>query len=171
MVTSCGYNLSTPARRLHCREGVKMEVPSLSMSQPLSAPEPYVFDLDGGRVCLDFANTLGGRSGEHLNSYADLIAFAAQSKLLTREDAAWLQAEGKRDTETAAGVMVRAKRLRTIMRGIFSRVAACKTPTESDLDGLNFDLAATLSHARVLPSGSKTGGYVWGWTGRNLDAP
>src|SRR5687767_9227978 len=53
-------------------------------------PTEYQFDLDGGVTCLDFANSLGGRSGEHLNSYADLIAFAAQSRLLTPEDAAWL---------------------------------------------------------------------------------
>jgi predicted RNA-binding Zn ribbon-like protein len=67
--------------------------------------------------------------------------------------------------------VVRAKHLRTVLRDIFSRVAAGKTPTESDLGALNFDLAASLSHARVLPRGSKTGGYVWGWSGRNLDAP
>jgi predicted RNA-binding Zn ribbon-like protein len=145
-------------------------MPALQMTQLASPPDPYVFDLDGGRVCLDFVNTLGGRSGEHLHSYADLVAFAAQSDLLTPEDAAWLQAEAERDPKTAAGVLVRAKRLRAAMRGIFSNLAADKTPTESDLGVLNFDLAASMSHARVLPSQSGDG-YVWGWSGRNLDAP
>ena len=52
-------------------------------------PTPYVFDLDGGRPCLDFANTQSS-SGDHVDSYADLLAFAAQSNLLTPESAAWL---------------------------------------------------------------------------------
>ena len=141
------------------------------MSDLHSIPAPatdYVFDLDGGRACLDFANT-DSSSGDHLGSYADLVAFAAQSDLLTPDDAAWLRAEGDRDTATAAGVLVRAKALRAAMRGIFFKLAGGEEPARRDLGVLNFDLAASLSHARVLPSGS--GAYTWGWTGRNLDAP
>src|SRR5712691_1718579 len=141
------------------------------MSDLHSIPAPatdYVFDLDGGRACLDFANT-DSSSGDHLDSYADLVAFAAQSDLLTPDDAAWLRAEGDRDTATAAGVLVRAKALRAAMRGIFFKLADGEEPARRDLGVLNFDLAASLSHARVLPSGS--GAYTWGWTGRNLDAP
>jgi predicted RNA-binding Zn ribbon-like protein len=130
--------------------------------------DQYVFDLDGGRACLDFANTLS-TSGEHLNSYADLVAFAAQSQLISADDAAWLRAEGERDRAAAEGVLVRAKRVRESMRTIFSSLAAGKTPPEHDLAVLNMDLAASLSHARVLPAGG--GAYRWGWTGRNLDAP
>jgi predicted RNA-binding Zn ribbon-like protein len=139
----------------------------------------YQFDLDAGVTCLDFANSLGGRSGEHLTSYADLVAFALQSHLLTPAEAAWLRAEAKRDPAIADGVLVRAKRLRGAMRGIFSSLAAGKAPSDSDMGVLNFDLAASLSHARVLPSagagdnaqGQPSGGYRWGWAGRNLDAP
>jgi Putative stress-induced transcription regulator len=41
----------------------------------------YQFDLSGGALCLDFANTvshrhLPQRRAEHLDSYADLLAFA-----------------------------------------------------------------------------------------------
>src|ERR1035441_8617882 len=47
----------------------------------------YQFDLSGGALCLDFANTvshrhLPQRRAEHLDTYADLVAFADQSKLL-----------------------------------------------------------------------------------------
>jgi predicted RNA-binding Zn ribbon-like protein len=145
----------------------------------LQTPD-YQFDLDAGIVCLDFANTLGGRSAEHLNSYADLIAFAVQSHLLTRDEAAWLQAEAERDPTLANGVLVRAKRLRDVLRSIFGNLALGQAPADADLSWLNFDLAASLSHARVLPAESGTprgqdktgpGGYRWGWAGRNLDAP
>jgi predicted RNA-binding Zn ribbon-like protein len=128
----------------------------------------YVFDLDGGRACLDFVNTLSA-SGDHLTSYADLVAFAAQSDLLTPDDASWLRAEAGRDPATAAGVLVRAKRLRTTMSHICVALAGGKTLSEGDLGGLNFDLAASLSHARVLPGPGGT--FGWGWRGRNLDAP
>jgi predicted RNA-binding Zn ribbon-like protein len=129
----------------------------------------HVFDLDSGRACLDFANT-DSSSGDHLNSYADLVAFAAQSNLLTPDDAAWLRAEAGRDPAVAAGVLTRAKRLRASMRHIFFKLADAKEPTEQDLGVLNFDLAASLSHARVVPTGGE-GAFVWGWAGRNLDAP
>ena len=42
--------------------------------------EDYAFDLSGGRLCLDFANTIGWRGrdepNEHLGSYGDFIAWA-----------------------------------------------------------------------------------------------
>jgi predicted RNA-binding Zn ribbon-like protein len=139
------------------------------MPDPSIPPSDFVFDLDGGRACLDFANTLSSSSGEHLNAYADLVAFAAQSQLIPADDAAWLRAEGERDRAVAQGVLVRAKRLRESIRAIFSSLAAGKQPPEHDLAVLNLDLAASLQHARVLPASG--GGYRWGWTGRNLDAP
>ena len=143
--------------------------PPTPMSSPSAAPSDFVFDLDGGRACLDFANTLSSTTGEHLTAYADLVAFAAQSQLITPEDAAWLRAEGERDRAVADGVLVRAKRLRASIRAIFSSLAAGEKPPEHDLAVLNMDLAASLPHARVLPA--RGGGYRWGWTGRNLDAP
>jgi predicted RNA-binding Zn ribbon-like protein len=143
-------------------------MPDSDLQSAPSSTAPYVFDLDGGRACLDFANTRSS-SGEHLNSYADLVAFAAQSQLITPDDATWLRAEGERDPSAADGVLVRAKHLRESIRSIFSSLAAGKRPTEHDLGVLNLDLAVSLSHARVLPTSG--GGYEWGWTGRNLDAP
>ena len=130
----------------------------------------YQFELDGGAVCLDFANTLAS-SGEQLSDYADLVAFAAQSHLLTPEDADWLRREAHRDRVSAEGVIVRAKRLRASISSIFSAIAAHNRPREHDIEQLNFELAATLQHARILPAPSSEGGYEWGWSGRNADAP
>jgi predicted RNA-binding Zn ribbon-like protein len=110
----------------------------------------FAFELDAGRTCLDFANTHDS-AGEHLNSYADLVAFAAQSHLLNPDDARWLQAEGLRDPLRADGVMLRARRLRAAIYAMFSAVAAGQTPREYDVEQLNFELAATLTHARILP--------------------
>jgi predicted RNA-binding Zn ribbon-like protein len=109
----------------------------------------HVFDLDGGRTCLDFANTLSQTSGEHLASYADLVAFAAQSQLITPDDADWLRAEAERDAPRALAVLVRARRLRAAIYAIFSAVAAGRTPADADLEALNAELGMALQHARV----------------------
>ena len=128
----------------------------------------YVFDLDAGWPCLDFANTLEASGTDNLNSYADLVAFAEQSKLLAAEDAAWLRAESRRDAATADQVMERASQLRRVIEDIFSALAAGGAAPELDLDELNQELAAGLSHARVVAS-KRT--YYWGFEGRNMDAP
>src|SRR4051794_22294939 len=128
------------------------------------------FDLDAGIVCLDFANTEDS-SGEHLNAYSDVIDFAAQSGLLSDEDAAWFRAEAQRDGKRADGVVVIARRLRTVIYAMFSAVASGKPPRESDVDRLNAFLAASMAHARVLPGPGSEGSYRWGWSGRNMEAP
>src|SRR5882762_9090206 len=106
---------------------------TMSHTQSFESPhepqaEAYVFDLDGGRACLDFANTLGASADatEHLGNYADLVAFASQSGLITPDDASWLRAQGEVEPVAAAGVLKRAKRLREAMRTIFSKLAAGK---------------------------------------------
>jgi predicted RNA-binding Zn ribbon-like protein len=133
------------------------------VTQPIPT---YVFELDAGVTCLDFANTLTSDS-DHLNSYADLVAFAEQARLITPEQAARLRADAGRDPHGADGVLVRAKWLRQAIRGIFDRLAAGETPRELDLDMLNRDLAESMEHARVLPG--HDGSYMWGWSGRGLD--
>jgi predicted RNA-binding Zn ribbon-like protein len=130
------------------------------------AADDFVYELDGGALCLDFVNTFSA-SGEHLHAYSDLVAFAYQSGLLSREDAMWLRQEGQRDPGPAEGVLRRALQLRAAMRNIFGALAAGKRPPEADLAYLNFDLAVSLSHARVIKTGDA---YRWGWSGRNLDA-
>src|SRR5215471_60036 len=138
--------------------------------EPVTTTTTFQFDLDGGRACLDFANTLSASSGDHLTTYADLVAFAEQSKLITRDDADWLRFEAKQEPDAAEGVVVRAKRLRQSIFSMFAAIADGKAAPERDLDALNFDLAASLSHARVLPDVGGPG-YHWGWIGHNLDAP
>lgn len=141
-------------------------------SQAEALAEPYVFDLDGGRACLDFANTVGSSppSSDHLNHYADLVAFAAQANLITPAEAKWLRAQAALEPVVAAGVVTRARRLREALRAIFRALAAGQRLPEPELGTLNLDLAVSLSHARVLATNNGDG-YGWGWSGRNLDAP
>jgi predicted RNA-binding Zn ribbon-like protein len=141
------------------------------MTTPPSASPSvdFVFDLDGGRACLDFANTLSSSSGDHLTSYADLIAFAAQSHLLTHEDADWLHAKAAREPVAADDVVLRARRLRSAIYAIFSAVAGRESASDRDFDELNANLAASMAHARVVADNDQS--YRWGWSGRQLDSP
>src|SRR5262245_54019706 len=80
---------------------------------PVSNPQSdeQGFDLDAGIVCLDFVNTLARRSGEHLNSYMDLVTFAVQSGLVTPPEGDRLRAEAsrKRHIKGSGDVLARAK--------------------------------------------------------------
>jgi predicted RNA-binding Zn ribbon-like protein len=140
-----------------------------------------VFDLDGGRLCLDFVNTHSQRTGEHLTAYTDLVAFAHQSGLLTQAEADRLRRQAARQPEEADALLTRALALRGALFGIFSAIAGGREPSEADLDAFNFALATTLSHARVVPAGLGTKGsagagapFGWGWVGgreAGLEAP
>lgn len=136
---------------------------------PDSAPDPYVFDLDGGRPCLDFVNTATSTS-EHLNTYADLVAFAVQSNLVTPELTTWLHTAAERHPAEADAALRRGKELRTALRGVFVAVANATRPRDADLDVLNANLARSLGHARVLADASGDA-YVWGWAGTELTSP
>src|SRR5579859_4265254 len=147
--------------------------PVTRLAQPAQAAiapaDTYRFDLDGGRACLDFANTRSS-SGEHLTSYFDLVAFASQSELLTPADVEWLQAEAERDRTGAQAVLGRAIRLREALKSIFSSLAAGQPPAHAGLEVLNGELAASLGHARVQPADT-VNVFVWGWRDRALDLP
>jgi predicted RNA-binding Zn ribbon-like protein len=136
----------------------------------MTDPAPYVFDLEGGNLSLDFANTRGFVS-EHLHTYADLLAFASQSKLLTPEHAARLQTEADRASDAALFTFERAATLRNAVRSIFTAVANLERPAQADLDILNADLAVSLPHARVV-LGESADDYAWAWDdGADLSAP
>jgi predicted RNA-binding Zn ribbon-like protein len=131
---------------------------------------PYLFDLDGGRLCLDFANTRGF-SSEHLFTYADLLAFASQAGLLTPDSAAQLHAQAAQTPAAAQATLERAKHLREAVRGIFSAVAQQERPPQADLALLNADLAISLPHARVVFD-EVTDACAWAWAAADdLSAP
>jgi predicted RNA-binding Zn ribbon-like protein len=141
------------------------------MSDP--APELFVFDLDGGRPCLDFANTLSNSSGDHLLAYADLLAFAAQSGLLSPETVGRLHAAAQRQPAAAASTLARGRALRRALRGLFTALANHAAPLAADLEVLNANLATSLPHARLLLDHAVSpDAYQWGWApGTDLNAP
>jgi predicted RNA-binding Zn ribbon-like protein len=122
------------------------------------------FELDGGALCLDFANTVGGsRHGvrrEHLHSYADLLSFSALTGLIDGEQASSLQAEAQLQPGEATAFFQRAIDLREGIFRIFDAIALKSAPSSEDLALLNHELARGSARQRVAPHEDH---YEWTW--------
>lgn len=120
--------------------------------------------LLGERLCLNFANTMDPRQGDHprefLTGYPDLVAWSVRAGALDRPTAAELAAATERDRDAAERVYAEAIRLREALYDVFSAVAAGGTVPAAALATVNVAAAAAFAHARVEPDGA---GYRWGW--------
>ncbi len=120
--------------------------------------------LAGGRTCLNFANTVGGRRPDrvhdYLGDYGDLVAWSRHAGLLTDEAARYLAAQAERRPVEAAQVLAQALALREAIYRIFSSLAAHASPAPADLALLNQALASALARLEVRTTRS---GFSWGW--------
>jgi predicted RNA-binding Zn ribbon-like protein len=125
----------------------------------------------GGRLCLDFVNTVGGRradpatgtpgvSRDSLNEYDDLAAWGFKAGLLTEAQARALARLARSRAEAAAGVLDRARKLREAIYRICKAVIDSHAPRRSDLDLLNAEIDVARSHERLA---DKKGNFTWEW--------
>lgn len=130
-------------------------------------------ELIGGRLCLDFANTVstrleGGR--EYLTSYAELVAWSQHAGALRADEAGGLLLldQAACHPDLAAAALERAIAMRETIYRVFSAIAAGREPGAADVAALNAVLREALSRLEIVPSGD---GYVWGWVldGDELD--
>ena len=126
----------------------------------------YVFELVGGRMCLDFVNTLNGSretgvTEEKLSSYGDLVAWGRQAGAVTERGARRLLKEAGRDPEGAARALARARELREAMYGIFYAASrAARPPAKGDLNVLNAALSEALAQQQLVRTNE---GFSWEW--------
>ena len=125
----------------------------------------YVFDLSGGNLCLDLANTLSHRDeperrAEHLASYADLVAFARQSGVISSGQADELDAYALRHGSEARQNFRRAMELREAIYRIFTAIAQGGVARQDDLNLLSDLAIEALRHRRLAGA---DGGYRWEW--------
>jgi len=122
------------------------------------------FEFTGERLCLDFANTLAERrSGlleEHLNSYADLLAWSRQAGIIDEQRGEHLQELSEGQGGRGGEEIERARWAREILFGIFSALAEGQSPSQEDLEQFNRLLVEAMKHARIVPGDS---GFIWDW--------
>jgi predicted RNA-binding Zn ribbon-like protein len=122
----------------------------------MSTATPYVFELDGGRVSLDFVNTVGGMRGyepkEHLHAYADLLEFARQSGVVSDDHARRLAKRAAAEPEMAIRVFRRAIEFREALFRLWSAWVAEKPIPETDLEIVNAMVTRGLSRQKLIPS-------------------
>lgn len=121
------------------------------------------FELSGGDLCLDFANTWGDRGRpetDKLLRYADLLTFARQAGVLSAGETEHFGAWAVREPGEAGAVFRSGRGLREDLYCLFSAIAAGRPPARSHLARLNAALPLALSHLRLE---RQAGGFVWSW--------
>ena len=129
----------------------------------MSAAHPHgnswVFELMGGRLSLDFTNTVSGMRVvapvERLNSYADLVSWGRQVGALDAAQARRLLAEAERDPGAAARALAEAITFREALFRAFRAVAENGAPAAEDLDSLNRVLSRARARERLLCRGGR----------------
>src|SRR5947208_6360237 len=114
--------------------------------------ESQIFDLTGGLLCLDFANTVDDRTEIHpqelLMSFKDLVSWSQQAQVLTEQEVQRLFKKAGQHTSEATRVLKRAVEVREAIFRIFKAVAEDESPEDEDLVMLSAVVAETQKHAR-----------------------
>jgi predicted RNA-binding Zn ribbon-like protein len=122
-------------------------------------------DLLHEHLCLDFINSTsnhGNPSEDHLNSYADLVSWAQDVKLLDENEALHLWQAASQQPSQAGSLHQKALVLREALYHILLAASRDQTPEAADLDTFNTALAEAMSHMRLSTSAD---GFGWIWEG------
>lgn len=128
-------------------------------------PQEFQFDLSGGHLALDFANSISRRDSpektvEHLKNYSDLIAFARQSKVIGPRDIERLEVLADSQKKPAAQVLRTAIALREAIFSVFLALAHGKQPLPEDVELIDKAASDALQHRHIA---RVNGGYEWRW--------
>jgi len=126
------------------------------------------WEFVGGRLCLDFANTVSGRirgdEVDHLVDYASLVDWCGRAGLLTRPERQRLLREAREHPRAAAAVYRTAARLRDAIYAVFAAIAEDRKPEPEALEIINTALTDSFANLMVAESGD---GFDWQWRDRD----
>jgi predicted RNA-binding Zn ribbon-like protein len=127
-------------------------------------------NLIGGRLCLDFVNSMGARRigpggemvirDEKLNDCLDLVAWANHAGALTDGEAKALAREAVRHPSDAARVLRIGLRLREALFSVLRGIVAGQTTSRDDLAVLNEELQIAQGSRQIAAT---TKGFEWTW--------
>ncbi|HSY85854.1 MAG TPA: CGNR zinc finger domain-containing protein [Verrucomicrobiae bacterium] len=132
-------------------------------------PTRALLQFFGGRVCLDFANTMDWRTSkapqELLPDYATLLLWSGKRGTLPAPAVGRLRSQARRRTAAAASVLVEAR----VLRAEICKAAEALCRGERVQPGpFNRRLAALPAQPRLVRSGA---GYVHDLPGKSLEEP
>ncbi|HJZ49518.1 MAG TPA: ABATE domain-containing protein [Roseiflexaceae bacterium] len=126
--------------------------------------------LIGGRLCLDFVNTVDchycAEPKEYLVDYPALVIWAQHAGLLCDEAADRLLHEAERRPSEAGTALEHAKRLRHALYRIFTDPAGSRADMPEQIGTLNRALAETADGLEIRRTPA---GYAWGGKPSRLD--
>ena len=118
----------------------------------------------GGKLCLDFVNTVNWRGrqerGEYLNDYRDLLVWNRHVGVLSESEYQKLAEASHNNREEAEKVYRRAIEYREAIYRAFSSVASGGEPYPSDIQRINEELSRASRHSRILKTDT---GYSLGF--------
>jgi predicted RNA-binding Zn ribbon-like protein len=120
--------------------------------------EERSFKLVGGRLCLDFVNTVGNyldpaRRRDYLTGYGDLLAWGRQAGAIDETAAARLRREAAARPDEAAAALARAGALRDAIHDVAVAVAHGDAVDPAALDRLNGFVGELLGGSRLVATG------------------
>jgi predicted RNA-binding Zn ribbon-like protein len=135
-------------------------------------------NLVGGRLFLDFVNTVGARRNsltpgtavydDKLKDYLDLVAWGHHVKLLSRAEVDLLIRENGRLSKESSAVLGRAVRLREAIYHVCKAVLSHAQPEQPHLDVINQELRVARSVERLV-SHKAVFGFEWNAPASALD--
>ena len=130
------------------------------------------FELLGGALCLDFANTIHEYGAEdpreELHNFQDLVSFEYQAGAITEREAATLSSRAATNPSMANKTLSAAKEFRRSLYRSFSAISRGKDPSSADLAYFNRVLPRIMQNLRVQAKGRNVV-WIWRKDHRNLD--
>jgi predicted RNA-binding Zn ribbon-like protein len=128
--------------------------------------------LLGGRLCLDFVNTLDWRGTdspqEFLKTYDDLIQWSRHAGICSLPESGKLSKMAEQLNAEAKKALNRSLKLRETIYRLFAAGIANQKPLNEDLAFFNLNLSRSMKNSQIVPTAD---GYAWDITGNqtNLD--
>lgn len=132
----------------------------------MSQPGIQVEDLRllGGRLCIDFVNTIENRAGarpeDAITSYAQLVRWARHAGILAESDVERLLAHTGEANSGSERTLTQAIRLREALHRALLAIAKRHDPRPGDLREIEIAYQRAVAHAGLTPGGTK---FTWEW--------
>jgi predicted RNA-binding Zn ribbon-like protein len=141
------------------------------MTKPAPRSQPE-FELSGGMLCLDFANTVSQRKvadrrRDNLPSYNDLLSFARASGVISPQFAHEILILSRVRAKERAGVFEAAIGLREAIYRVFAAIANSRAADRKDVKPIEEFATEAMRHRHLASAGRE---YRWDWNRDKQDA-